>query len=349
MSNVTSSILDCENIQAELTTFFQNCGAAFQIRRSPFAEMLTSDANRSGIDIAVSPGDGKVKTYTLRYDQKVSVDSVDDLTQCGMLCEVDNTVGDKSVQYTIDPCEIIQYGESYDEQDFRYNCQSSTDYINRRLAIMMNAMEEKIMTKSAEEAILLQGNWASDVENVVGDVLQVDTRLSNNAIDPNWLIELDFAIQQTAYCTGVLIAGAPEFEKAGKLMNAGCCNGDGVDLLTLINQYGKAVAWDPYITGAFGSNDFSLMTQLGAMQLLTFTKGDSANFRTFTSRGADYELIPLISPRLGVPIDLTVSVKCGKINLIMSTTTKVVAMPLDMFPTSDVQSGVNYVNYLQAV
>lgn len=213
---------------------------------------------------------------------------------------------------------------------------------------MMNAMEEKAMGQIASEAILLQGNWASDV-TTTGDVLRIDTRLSSNAIDPNWLIEFDFALQQTAYCTGVLVAGAPEFEKAARLMNAGCCNDGGADLLEIIRQYGKSVAWDPYVTTAFGSNSMSLATQLGALQLLTYTVGESANFEGFVNKGTNAEIIPLISPRLGLPIDLMVSVDCFTIKMIMTTSLKVVAAPLDMFPTGDVQSGVNYVNYVEAI
>ena len=349
MSNATSSILPCEDIQADLNQFFNNCSAEYQIRRSPLAEFITSDANKSGIDIAVSPGEGKVKTYTLRYDQKLPNDTFQDVTDCNMNCTATNTVGDLSIQVTIDPCEKIEYGEVYDESDFVYNCETKEGYLRKRLAIMMNAFEAKAMTQIATEAILLQGNWASDVANVTGDVLAIDTRLSTNAIDPNWLIELDFAMEQTAYCTGALIAGAPEFEKAAKLMNAGCCNDGGADLMEIIAQYGKSVAWDPYVTTAFGSNAMSLATQLGALQLLTYTKGSSAEFRPLVRDGRDYELIPLISPRLGLPVDLVVSAKCGQIHMIMSSTLKLVGMPADMFPVGDPMTGVNYVNYVQAV
>lgn len=349
MSNVTSSILDCENIQDELNSFFQSCGHEFQIRRSPFAEMLTSDANKSGIEMVVSPGGGKVKTVTLRYDQKVSAASVSEVNECNLDCTADNTVGDKSVDYTIDPCDKLKYQESYSWVDFQYNCRSQADYLNKRLAIMMNAIEEKAQVRIAEEAILLQGNWASDVAGLTGDVLQIDTRLSNNAIDPNWLPILDFALEQTAYCAPVLVAGAPEFRNAARLMNAGCCADGGLDLFAILQQYGKAIEWDSYITTAFGSNAMSLVTQLGAMQLLTYSASTAPNFNGFVNRGTNFELIPLVSPRLGLPIDLTVSNDCGNLSLTMTTSLKVVGMPLDMFPTGDYQSGVNYVNYIQAI
>ena len=107
MSNATSSILPCEDIQADLNQFFNNCSAEYQIRRSPLAAFITSDANKSGIDIAVSPGEGKVKTYTLRYDQKLPNDTFQDVTDCNMNCTATNTVGDLSIQVTIDPCEKI--------------------------------------------------------------------------------------------------------------------------------------------------------------------------------------------------------------------------------------------------
>lgn len=348
MSNATSAILACEDVQRELYNYFMVCSPDTHQRRSPFLEMLQSDANRSGISLEVAPGGAKVKTVVMRYDQKVPVADVTEVTECGLDCSVDNTVGDKSASYTIDPCVKVKYGESYSFTDFQYMCRTNEDYVNKRLLLMANAIEEKVAAKSASEAILLQGNWASDV-TTTGDVLRIGTRLSGGLnLNANWMPEFDFATMQTAYCAGIGVFGAAEFYKAARLMNSGCCTSAGIDLASVLANYGKAFEWDPYITAAFGDPSYSLVTQLGAMQLLTYTVGTAPEFRGFVNRGTNFEIIPLVTPRYGIPVDLVVSNDCGNLSLIMTTSTKVVAAPLDMFPTSDVLSGVNYVNYAQA-
>lgn len=348
MSNATSEILACENVQRELNDHFVVCDPSLQQRRSSFLTMLTSPQNTSGLKFEVSPAQNKVRTVTLRYDQKVSVSDVEEVTECNIDCTADNTIGDKSVNYTIDPCEKVKYQESYSFVDFQYMCRTQEDYLNKRILIMTNAIEEKIATKSAAEAILLQGNWASDV-TTTGDVYRSATRLSGGLnINANWMPEFDFALMQTAYCNPVGVFGAAEFYKAARLMNSGCCTDAGIDLGDVLGRYGKAFEWDPYITAAFGDPSYSLVTQIGAMQLLTFTVGTAPEFQGYTNTGKNFEIIPLVTPRYGIPVDLVVSNNCGTISLTMTTTTKVVAAPLDMFPTGDVLTGVNYVNYAQA-
>lgn len=143
MSNATSAILACEDVQRNLYNYFMVCSPDTHQRKSPFLEMLQSDANRSGISLEVAPGGAKVKTVVMRYDQKVPVADVTEVTECRLDCAVDNTVGDKSAEYTIDPCVKVKYGESYSFTDFQYMCRTNDDYVNKRLLLMANAIEEK--------------------------------------------------------------------------------------------------------------------------------------------------------------------------------------------------------------
>jgi len=349
MSNATSAILDCENIQRELYDYFMTCTPDRQQRRSPLLEMIQSEANRSGISTEVAPGGGKVKNVVMRYDQKVPAADVTEVTECELDCTADNTVGDKSVTYTIDPCEKVKYSESYSWIDFQYNCRSQADYLNKRLLLMMNAIEEKVAGKTAAEAILLQGNWASDV-TTTGDVFRSGVwKAGGLDINARWMPDMKMATMQTGYCSPILVAGAMDFYKAAQVMNSGCCTDAGIDLASVLANFGEAYEWDPYVTAAFGDPSFSLVTQLGALQLLTYTAGTAPNFEGFNNMGGtNFELHPLTTMRYGIPVDLVVSNNCGNLSLIMTTTTKVVAAPLDMFPTSDPLSGVNYVNYAEA-
>lgn len=349
MSNATSAILPCEDIQRELYNYFMVCAPDQHQRRSPLLEMIQSPANRSGLSFEVAPGGGKVKNIVMRYDQKIPVEDVTEVTECSLDCTAGDSVGDMSHTYTIDPCEKVKVKESYEWVDFQYNCRTQADYLNKRLMLMMNAIEEKIAYKTAAEAILLQGNWASDV-TTTGDVFRAGVwKAGGYDINARWMPDMRMATMQTGYCYPILVAGAMDFYKAAQIMNSGCCTSAGVDLASILANFGEAYEWDPYVTTAFGNNQYSLVTQLGALQLLTYTAGTAPNFEGFINMGGtNFEIHPLTTMRYGIPVDLVLVNNCGTITMTMTTTTKVVAPPLDMFPTSDPLSGVNYVNYAEA-
>jgi hypothetical protein len=119
-----------------------------------------------------------------------------------------------------------------------------------------------------------------------------------------------------------------------------------MDLMGIMGRYGKVVAWDPYIVDAYASNNLSLMTQLGAMQLLVYTVGTEASFSPLASgASSNFEIIPLTTPRYGIPVDLIVSNNCGQISMTMQTSTKLVALPTDLI-CSGPSAGVNFVNLI---
>ena len=352
MSTVGSTILACPNPQGELNEEFETCGHECKSPESPFLQFITSAENTSGLNQMVNPGGNKTRTVVLRYDQKVSASSVNEVDECHLDCTSTNKVGDLSAEYTMDVCQKIKYDEGYNIYDFTRNCQSAENYLRKRLLIMACAIEEKLAIKTAEEAIGMWGSWGSDVKNVsASGALEVATRLTGGiSLNPTYLSKIRLAKKQSGYCVGTGIFGSSELWEATDNLNVGCCADNGYDLFAVLQRYREAVMYDPYLVDALASDNLALMVQLGAMQLLTYTVGTEANFTGLVGpAGSNFELIPLITPRYGVPVDLVVSNNCGAISLIMTTSTKLVGAPLDMFPVGDRYEGVNYVNLIDVV
>lgn len=348
MSNVTSALLECEDIQVELDNYFLTCSHTAH-RPSPFLQFIYSDSNRSGLEFQVAPGGNKVKTIVARYDQKVPVSSVTTVTSDSLDCTAGSPVGDLSATYTIDPGVYLQAKESYDILDLTRICRTNETFIMSRINAMVEAVEAKIATQTAVEAKALVGNWASDVANVTGDALQVKTVLNGTVTpDPRFVSQINMAQMKTGYCSATGIFGSSTLYEATDNLKAGCCAATGYDLQAFLDAYGKVTAWDPYVEAAFNSQLIALSTQVGAMQLLTYTMGMEGNWPMIGGAGkSNYEIIDITSPRYGIPMDLVVTNNCGLLTIQVRVSTKLVAAPVDMFPVGDKQEGVNFVNIIQ--
>lgn len=352
MSTVGSNILNCEDVQAELNLAFLTCGHEFMSPDSPFLGFVTSSENSSQLQQLVNPGGNKTRIVNLRYDQKVSASSVTEVEACELTCTSENKVGDLVASYEMNICEKVLYDEGYNIYDFARNCKRAEDYLRKRLLIMASALEEKIAIKTAEEAVALYGKWGKDVKNIDAgsQALEIQTRLSGGiSLNPTFMSKINLAIKQTGFCSSIGIFGSSELWEATDNLNVGCCADSGFDLMAVLQRYGKAVMYDPYIVDAFASDNIALLTQLGALQMLTYTVGTEANFEAFTTKGSDFELIPMFTPKYGIPFDLVVSNHCGNISFIVSTSTKLVSAPLDMFPVGDRNEGVNFTSLINVV
>jgi len=351
MSNVGSNLLQCESVQDELVRYYTTCNHDTLHRPSPFLQFLMSEANRSGIQQVITPGAGKLKTAILRYDQKIPVSSVAEIDQCGLTCSSDNMAGDLSVTVSIDPCIKDEYNEGIDAITLATICRDNMDYVFGRINKAAAALEAKVATKFAEEALALIGKYATDVSPTINNqILQVATLLSGGInIDPRFVSKISLAAMKTGYCTSQAIFGSSMLWEASDNLNAGCCASSGYNLLEMLQRYGKLTAWDPYVVAAYNGDDRNaIMTQLGALQPIFANLGTASNFEGITGpRATNFEVIPMVTPRYNIPFDLTLSNNCGALSWSLSTVSKLTGMPLDMFPVDDVQEGVNFVNEIQ--
>lgn len=353
MSNVGSNLLECPDVQAELDSEFLTCDPATLHRESQFAQFINSDANKSGIQQTLFPGNGKWLNAVLRYDQKADPNDFEDVDDCGIVCTQTDQVGDLSYNVQVDPCLKLRKGEKIDAITLARVCRDNFSWVMRRINILASALEAKIASKFAEDAVALIGKWATDVTPTVGStgqVLQLATRIASTTnVDPRFPSTLSLAAMKTGYCGPHAIFGSSILWQDTDLLNVGCCSSTGIDLFASLQRYGKTTAWDPYVVAALNGDDRNaLMVQLGALQPIFANLGSQHNFEGISGpRATNFEVIPMVTPRYGFPFDLVISNNCGELSYTLETSPHLVAMPLDMFPVGDVMEGVNFVNEIQ--
>jgi hypothetical protein len=152
----------------------------------------------------------------------------------------------------------------------------------------------------------------------------------------------------STHCAPSFIASAQTLLKYARLMEAGCCSQEGLDLLEIMRLYGKAVDYDYHVHQTFGTNA-AFAIQLGALQLLTLNHngGQLATelpWITVTGQtgGNIYWEGIVNSPWTGLPYDVTVKYDCGKVHMIVESNVQVIGMPVDMYPVGHRMEGVTF-------
>jgi len=156
----------------------------------------------------------------------------------------------------------------------------------------------------------------------------------------------------TNFCAPTFVVGGYDLYAYYTLMKAGCCTQDGIDALAILAQQGEVVTYDRAVANAFG-NDVSVMLQLGSAQLVTY----NAVTRPIQIGGlADLDMSYrnfwegiIVDPITGLPIDVSIKQDCGDVHIVMTATTKPVALPNDLFPAGHQMEGVNYITGIQVV
>lgn len=351
MSNVGSTLLECQDVQHELDQKFLTCNHAHLHRESPYTQFIMSEENRSGIQTDLVPAAGKFLNAVMRYDQKPSVSAITEVDDCNLVCSTDNRVGDLSATYQVDPCIKLRYSEGISAPELARVCRTNREFVMNRINIMASALEAAVATKFAEDAVALIGKWATDVAPLTGgNALQVATRLTGGInLNSNFPSKIKLAAKKTGYCGSLGIFGSSELWEAWDNLNVGCCADNGIDLFAMLQRYGISTMWDSYIVAALGGDDRNaLMTQLGAMQPVFANMGSTPEFADISGPGSrDFEMFGMTTPRYQIPFDLTVSNTCGNLSWTLETSAWLFAAPMDMFGVGDVYEGVNFVNQLQ--
>lgn len=353
MSTVTSSVTTCPTLQAGLNSYFETCN--FTNFGSPALEFLYSDVNRSGIQQLVNPTSNKMRTVQLVYDQPIWVDEANVVADCDKICVATTDRGDLSQSYDID-CTDGRYLEGrIKTSDWNESCRDNVEVIKSRVMKLVLGLEDIMAQKTAQELPPLVGGWSTDSTDSgltidVDDFLVVATKLSGGNIDPQFWQQTDLATQQAGYCNGQFITGGSQLYQAFRLFQAGCCADQGLDAAEMLRLYGRAVTFDRWIAQEFG-DDISLVFQPGSIQLLTYTDTDPVlnDLDVFTvdmSYRNFWEGI-IVSPRAGLPMDVTFKNDCGVIHIVVKCTTKAVGLPVDMFPVGHPLVDVTYLNGIQ--
>jgi hypothetical protein len=356
MSCLASSYIACATLQADLTQYYDTCGASMIREPMPFAEFLASPLNNKGLSQAIAPGRGKVRTVELTYTARIPESQV--VENDTDLCSCTDTRGNCSQLYTLDPDANLSICEKIDHKDLRHVCKPNDQFIMEKVAYLVDALERKVATKLVQQASFLAGEWnISEVPNVVNGQLVVKTKKDSDAfsVNPFAMSEIDFALTATGYCQPAAIFGGRELFQYYRNMLAGCCADSGVDLNQMMSLYGKAVAYDPRIANAangfVGGQNVGVAIAPGSLALLTWNEfGWNAGTPLPFNEGSNYARSLMVSPRLGIPMDVIVKDECpGTLTIVISTVVKLAEIPNDIFPVGDIYRGVNFFNEIRVV
>lgn len=358
--SVPSVMIACPNIQDALNSNFLTCDAANMFDSAPLFEFLNSNLNRSGYSQRVAPGQGKVRTIELMYEQRILESEV---TSPGTdyTCTASTKRGNLATTCTIDPLAYLQAEELIEDTDFTYICEANQDVVARKINKLISVLEASAATRVTNQAVALIGGVSDDIaagEKVtVGsdEFFRIATAKADGSIDPRGMSDLDFLMKKSNYCSGAPIFGSNLY-KYMQLMQAGCCSTEGLDLGALLSKYGMAAMYDRRVNAALatlagesGAN-YAFMALPGALQIVWYVKNDNGIAEAAgVIQGANYQKRVIYSPRFGFPIDLTMQDNCGSVSIIVRANPKVCALPSDLFAPTDHMNGVTFVNGIKIV
>lgn len=353
MSTVTTTIVPCPSLQSALNQWFQTCH--LNQRPTTLVNFLLSPENTSGISQVVNPSRGKKRTVQLIYDQAIPTSEVTDVSSCDLTCTATTERGNLSEDYTIDCTDGVELSEKITLTDWMDSCRDNNELILSRLMSLMNTVASKVNNKTAGELNAVIGDWDTSVSSIgtinADGFLQLPTEVAgSDAPNPYSWQNLDLAKQLTQFCAPTFMVGGLDWYRYMRLVQSGCCADAGVDIRDLFNRFGQAVAFDYDVNSTFGA-DISILLQLRSAQLLTLNYAMNstpiAGFDTIAAQ--NYYATTLIHPESGLPMDVVFSNSCGAISLVVRCTTKLVALPNDLYSAGSSMEGVNWIAAVKAV
>jgi len=193
----------------------------------------------------------------------------------------------------------------------------------------------------ATQSVALAGGWSADVDGVTSGVLSIPMASPRDYFTE--ITTLRNAADQTDFPEMSAVFGGALARVLFQALNAGCCASNGVDLWEAMQQYGMGFAFDRDLNAAMSSDENAMIFAPGALQVLAVSLAPNlSEFGQTVMDASNFVWNTLYSPRFGLPYDLTVSGVCGKINLALTFTGKVVALPDDIFCPSEDLVGVNW-------
>lgn len=351
MSYVSGSLRALANLQTEIGAMFDNVPDVSAVQQVPFLQWLYSPINRGQLETTVS-GSGKVKTVEVNYMQEIAASDVAS-DVANPVCSTGELREDSFETYTIDTTENRAVASTFSRTDLVNALQDNPQYVAKIVLQMMYAIEKAVAQKSAEEAVTFVGQWHDDVASATGltvngnNQLVVETLQASSSYTPvaQTLQLIQTALEVTGYQGVPYIFGGGTFVNyMRQIVAAGSGANYGLDLGQMASAYGLSAVRDKYVKDALGSENEFLMIQPGALQLLTYTAAEWRNGMPLVTDGANYAQVRLVTPRVGLPVDLIVVDNCGQITYRMIATTKVVGLPTDMFNPENGHNGVTFVN-----
>lgn len=353
MSQINNILTACPTLQQKLNEAWAVGRGLAADERMPFAEFLLSPENRRNVSFEVSPGAGKVRTYQVKYWQRLLESSLLS-NQSNPNCTTGETPEDNQTTYTLDTGVNLQTaGVTLTSTDLEAVCDPNSTLFAELMLREMDVLRRGVATRITTQGVALFGTWGDGIfttGNAVGNVnsnveFVMATKLSGGAPDPDGWIKLRNALEDIGYGNQVAVFGGGALREFYQRMQAGCCTDWGLDIGALFAQYGYAYAYDKRVKSALSSDSKGITMLPGALQVLQHTRAPwREGMPAEVMAGADYVHMVVADPALGAVYDMSLKDDCGSVSFNLTWTGKTVGMPTDMFSASDELNGVTYVN-----
>jgi hypothetical protein len=177
---------------------------------------------------------------------------------------------------------------------------------------------------------------------VNADVFELKSlKVDGESIDPRAHIKITNALQDSGFPIATPLFGGHTGREYYQASQIGCCSNEGLGVGDALAQFGKAFGYDFYLQQALGADKWlAVMPQ--AVQLLNWNKAVlNQSMGPVFLQTADYQLIPMTSPRTGLTYDVEISNNCGQLRMRMIAYVQPIFLPSDLFSSGDNLEGVN--------
>jgi hypothetical protein len=339
MSYTPSTLVACPNLQDRLDNVFENENAKFFTDKIPFSEFLMSPLNRNDLGMRVSPGGSKIRTVELTYQPRILTSTVQ--TNVTNYCAATTERGNTSTEYSIDTTQNLFFDQQFDVEDLKASCDSNEFWFQDQIGKLVAAMDVAVNNKNASQANALLGGWSTDVSGIPfltvnGDVIEVKTLRTGSADEPfaATMQAVQSALEASSFGQATLVGGFT-LHNYLRLMQLGCCTDYGLDIAAIQREYGMASIRDRFVAAAQGNQTTTWAVANGALQVLYYNRWTGL----FGAQDANQSYGQIMGA-LGIPYDIVIKHDCGVIDVTITATTKLVALPDDMYQTGDHLDGV---------
>ena len=339
MGYTPSTLVACPNLQERLDSVFDNENARFFQDKIPFSEFLMSPLNRNELSQRVSSGGSKIRTVELTYQPRIL--QSEKFTNSSDYCTATSERGDTSTSYEIDTTQNVGFEQKFDVEKLKSACEDNEMWFMDQVGKMVAATDVAVNAKNASQANALLGGWSSDVSGIPfvtlnGDILEVQTLVPSSAYEPfpSTLQGIQSALSASSFGNSTLVGGF-QLHNYLELIRNGCCTDYGLDIEGIQQDYGIASIYDRAVATTQGDNATAWAVANGALQVLYYNRWSGL----FEAQDANQSYGQIMGA-LGIPYDLVIKHDCGVIQVTVTATTKLVALPDDMYQTGDHLDGV---------
>jgi len=347
MSYTSQDFVNCEDLQDRITDHFLcDRQKTLAVPEASLVQFAFSPLNTNNtLQNQVASGDGKLKTVNLIYTPRIPAGAVD-TTITPDVCVAEIKQGQRVESYTLDENEGVQIPRVISTEDLIRFCRQNERYVEETIMQMMDACILKMDKVIATDIISLAGKFGFGDTDITNDVKSVKTRKTGSSdLNMNFIEEISFSAENSAYCGAPLVFGYNEAYKAFKALQASnCCADNGTNLALLNDIAGTFFIPNRNITAAFGSANNFITVDAGAFQVLKYNRYLGANGGIDMINEGTSKRTVVVHPAYGIPFDLKMDYSCGKWHIFVSLAFKTVGMPDDMYHVGDIYEGVTGIN-----